>query len=114
MFNDSHRRLQKSCKSFIDEHLNRHALEWDTMEEVPSHVFARFVQGNYVIPALPAPLPAAWLKQLGIARMPGDVPVEEWNALHSLIYTDEVRHSHAARISPDAYCAQRVESSLDR
>lgn len=64
IFDDSHRRLQTSCKLFIDEHLNRHALEWETMEEVPSHVFAEFAQGNFVLPALPAPLPVTWLKQL--------------------------------------------------
>jgi acyl-CoA dehydrogenase len=88
-YNDSHRRLQRACRQFIGENLTRHALEWETAEEVPSHVFGDFAAANFLLPSLPAPLPVQWLKRLGVTHMPGDVPVEEWDYLHGMIYTDE-------------------------
>lgn len=90
-FSESHRRFQSACRAFIDENLNRHALDWETAEEVPPHVFGLFAKGNFVLPALPAPLPREWLEKLGITHMPGEVPVGEWDSLHGLIYADEVR-----------------------
>lgn len=94
-FNESHRRFQRVAREFIDENLHKYAVEWETAEEVPSHVFGQFAKANFLLPALPAPLPAKWLRKLGITHMPGEVPVEEWDALHTMIYADEVRCSPA-------------------
>ncbi|KAJ0279674.1 hypothetical protein COL940_006672 [Colletotrichum noveboracense] len=94
-FNDSHKRFQVACRKFIDENLNKDALEWETSEEVPSNVFKTFADGNFLLPALPAPLPVEWLRKLGITHMPGWVPIEEWDYLHTMIYSDEVRVSFA-------------------
>jgi acyl-CoA dehydrogenase len=92
-FNESHHRLQRECQEFIGEHLGKNALDWETAENMPSHVFDDFARANFILPALPAPLPVAWLKRLGIHKMPGGIPVEEWNALHGMIYCDEVLYS---------------------
>jgi acyl-CoA dehydrogenase len=89
-YNDSHRRFQKACREFITEHLTKHALEWETAEEVPSHVYGQFAAANFIIPSLPSPLPVEWLRRVGITHMPGDVPVEEWDSIHGMIYGDEV------------------------
>ncbi len=89
-FQDSHRRFQAVCRAFVDKNLNANALTWETEEEVPAHVFEEFARGNLVLPALPAPLPANWLRKIGISHMPADVPVEEWDSIHSMIYADEV------------------------
>jgi acyl-CoA dehydrogenase len=89
-YTDSHRRLQKACREFISEHLTKHALEWETAEEVPSHVYAQFAAANLLVPSLPSPLPVDWLRKLGITHMPGNVPVEEWDAIHGMIYGDEM------------------------
>lgn len=95
-FNDSHKRFQVACRKFIDENLNKDALEWETSEEVPSNVFKTFADGNFLLPALPAPLPVEWLRKLGITHMPGQVPIEEWNHLHTMIYSDEMSRSGLA------------------
>ncbi|KAF5518714.1 Acyl-CoA dehydrogenase apdG [Colletotrichum aenigma] len=95
-FNDSHKRFQVACRRFIDENLNKDALEWETSEEVPSNVFKTFADGNFLLPALPAPLPVEWLRKLGITHMPGQVPIEEWNYLHTMIYSDEMSRSGLA------------------
>ena len=57
---------------------------------MPEHVFTKFAEANFLIPNLPAPLPVAWLKKLGIHEMPGGIKVEEWDYLHTAIYIDEV------------------------
>ncbi|KAF4454148.1 putative acyl-CoA dehydrogenase [Fusarium austroafricanum] len=95
-FNASHFKLQAACREFIDQHLNRHALEWETAEEVPSHVYQEFAAGGYLVPALPTPLPARWLKVSGITHMPGGIPVEEWDSLHTMIYADEMSRAGLA------------------
>ncbi|RSL76739.1 Acyl-CoA dehydrogenase apdG [Fusarium floridanum] len=95
-FNESHRKFQSACRKFVDENLNEHALEWETAEEVPPDLFDIFARGNFILPALPAPLPVEWLNRLGITHMPGQVPVEEWDALHTLIYADEMSRSGLA------------------
>ncbi|KAF4818871.1 Acyl-CoA dehydrogenase apdG [Colletotrichum siamense] len=95
-FNDSHKRFQVACRKFIDENLNKDALEWETSEEVPPTVFKTFADGNFLLPALPAPLPVEWLRKLGITHMPGEVSIEEWDYLHTMIYSDEMSRSGLA------------------
>ncbi|KAI1039995.1 hypothetical protein LB505_006090 [Fusarium chuoi] len=95
-FNASHRRFQAACREFVDENLNKNALDWETAEEVPSNLFEVFAKGNFILPSLPAPLPVEWLRKLGITHMPGQVPVEEWDSLHTMIYADEMSRSGLA------------------
>ncbi|KAH7231407.1 long-chain specific acyl-CoA dehydrogenase [Fusarium redolens] len=80
-FNASHRRFQAACRQFVDENLNKNALDWETAEEVLSNLFEVFAKGNFILPSLPAPLP---------------VPVEEWDTLHTMIYADEMSRSGLA------------------
>ncbi|KAK4151059.1 mitochondrial long-chain specific acyl-CoA dehydrogenase [Chaetomidium leptoderma] len=49
-----------------------------------------------LLPALPAPLPVAWLKKLGIHTLLGGLPVEEFDSLHGYIYGDEMVRSGLA------------------
>ena len=74
----------------MEENLLKHAMEWEREETVPEHVFKKFADNNFLIPNLPAPLPVAWLKKLGIHEMPGGIKVEDWDYLHTAIYVDEV------------------------
>jgi acyl-CoA dehydrogenase len=90
-YNDSHRRWQKACRQFIQEHLLNNAFEWDEQGLVPEYVFREFAEHNMLIPSLPAPLPVPWLKGLGVRELPGGVKVEEFDYIHTAIYTDEVK-----------------------
>ena len=89
-YSQSHRAWQKACSRFIHEKLHQYALEWETQETVPEHVFETFSEANMLIPTLPAPLPVEWLERLGIRDILGVVRVEDWDYLHMAIYTDEV------------------------
>lgn len=91
-YTEGHRKFQKACRAFLWENLLQHAIEWEKQGTVPEHVFKTFCEHNMLVPNLPAPLPVDWLKRLGIHDILG-VKVEDWDYLHTGIYTDEVRRS---------------------
>ncbi|KAK5073939.1 hypothetical protein LTR64_006921 [Lithohypha guttulata] len=88
-YKPTHRKFQKACRAFVEEHLMPQAFEWETAETVPDHVFPLFAKANMLIPNLPAPLPVQWLHRVGIKDILG-TPVEEWDYLHTAIYLDEM------------------------
>lgn len=65
-------------------------MEWDTAETLPEHVFENFAKAGMLLPSLPAPLPVEWLKRLGIHELLGTVKVEDFDYIHTMIYSDEV------------------------
>ncbi|KAH6695419.1 long-chain specific acyl-CoA dehydrogenase [Plectosphaerella plurivora] len=95
-FKDTHRRFQAACRTFLDENLHRNALDWETAGELPPSVFEAFAAFNFLIPALPAPLPVEWLKRVGITHLPGNVPVEEFDSIHGYIFADEMNRAGLA------------------
>lgn len=38
-YNPSHREWQKYCRAFMDENLNKYAMDWERDEEVPPHIY---------------------------------------------------------------------------
>ncbi|QKX55937.1 uncharacterized protein TRUGW13939_03036 [Talaromyces rugulosus] len=91
-YSESHLEFQKKCRAFLYENLHVHALEYEREGFVPEHVFETFAKHNMILPNLPAPLPVQWLKRLGINDILG-VKVEEWDYIHTGIYTDEMSRS---------------------
>ncbi|KAK7890587.1 hypothetical protein LTR67_007795 [Exophiala xenobiotica] len=94
-YKETHKRWQKACRAFIEEHLLPYAMEWEREETVPDHVFHTFAKHNMLIPNMPAPLPVEWLKRLGIHDILGTT-VEEWDYLHTGIYLDEMSRTGLA------------------
>ncbi|GAB7356572.1 hypothetical protein MBLNU459_g7306t1 [Dothideomycetes sp. NU459] len=90
-YNESHRKWQKSCRAFIHEHLHQHAMEWENDGDVPAHVFDTFSKHDMLIPNLPAPLPVAVLKGLGIHELLGGLKVEDYDHIHFSIYISEMK-----------------------
>lgn len=88
-YKQTHLDFQKKCREFLWENLHQNALEWEKAGLVPEEVFGKFNAKNMLLPNLPAPLPADWLKKLGINDILG-VPVDEWDYMHTGIYCDEV------------------------
>ncbi len=89
-YSSSHLSWQKACRTFIDENLHQHAMNWEREVSVPSDVFSTFAAANMLVPSLPAPLPIQWLKKLGVHEILGLVKVEDWDYMHTAIYIDEV------------------------
>ncbi|KAM0082248.1 hypothetical protein ACKRZS_005616 [Fusarium odoratissimum] len=90
-YNESHGKWQKACRDFISEHLAPHALQWETEGSVPVHVFETFSKHHMLIPNLPAPLPIAMLKSLGITELAGGLKIEDFDYMHFSIYITEMR-----------------------
>ncbi|KAH7130777.1 short-chain specific acyl-CoA dehydrogenase mitochondrial precursor [Dendryphion nanum] len=95
-YKPTHLAWQKACREFIQKNLIENALEWDTEETVPEHVFETFAKAGMLLPSLPAPLPVEWLKRLGIHELLGVVKVEDFDYIHTMIYTDEMARSGLA------------------
>lgn len=89
-YTESHRKWQKTCRAFIDEHLVQHAVQWERDAFVPLHVYGQFADARMLIPNLPTPLPVKILKKCGIHELPGGLKVEDYDYLHGMIYGDEV------------------------
>ncbi|KAL4935972.1 hypothetical protein BDV06DRAFT_233822 [Aspergillus oleicola] len=92
-YSASHRSWNQTCRSFIDKHLNQHAMEWETEESIPAHVYSQFAASNMLVPILPTPLPVAWLQKLGIRELPGGLAVEHFDAFHGAIFQDNMLRS---------------------
>lgn len=90
LYTPAHLSWQKKCRSFIEENLTQHVLDWERQEVVPPEVFDKFAAANMLVPSLPAPLPVNWLKKLGVHDILGVVKVEDWSYVHTAIYVDEV------------------------
>lgn len=79
-------------------------MDWEQAAMVPEDVFQKFAAANMLIPSLPAPLPIAWLKKLGVHDILGTVKVEEWDYIHTAIFIDEVcdcvTNIHSMRTNP--------------
>lgn len=91
-YTDSHKKWQKTCRAMFDE-LMADAGEWERQGDVPESLYSQFAAANMLIPNLSSPLPVQWLHKLGIRTLPGGLPVEEFDSIHTLIYADELARS---------------------
>lgn len=85
---DSHRRLQLEARQYVDEYISPYCEEWETAGSVPQQVIQNHARLGYMAVAV-YPLAVAEIKALG-QRLPGDVPVDEWDGFHDLIVIDEI------------------------
>lgn len=93
IFKPTHAKWQRAVRAFTEEHLHAHAIEWEKAGTVPPHVFETFARHNMLVPCLPAPLPVAWLRRLGIHELLGGLRVEDFDYIHGMIYADEMSRS---------------------
>ncbi|KAL5319693.1 hypothetical protein ACEPPN_012749 [Leptodophora sp. 'Broadleaf-Isolate-01'] len=92
-YNESHRKWQKTCRALAEKLIVPYISEWETAGDVPTDLYSKFTEANFLIPNLSAPLPVKWLKKLGIHELPGGLKVEDFDYLHTLIYVDELARS---------------------
>lgn len=89
-YNESHKQWQKTCRKLVDELLLPEAAVWERDGDVSPALYSRFAAANFLIPNLSSPLPVALLHSIGIHTLPGGLKVEDFDYLHTLIYTDEM------------------------
>ncbi|KAL4928611.1 acyl-CoA dehydrogenase family protein [Aspergillus undulatus] len=85
-YKDSHRRLQKEVRSYIDTHIAPYCEEWEKKGFVPAEVHQRHAALGYTA-VTPFPLAADYLRD---QKLPAGIKAEEWDGFHDLILIDEI------------------------
>ncbi|PKY09422.1 acyl-CoA dehydrogenase NM domain-like protein [Aspergillus campestris IBT 28561] len=85
-YNDSHRRLQREARAYVDTHILPFCDEWEKQGEVPAEVHRRHAELGYTAVAS-FPLAADYLQG---QRLPGDIDPRKWDGFHDLIVIDEL------------------------
>ncbi|KAJ3548246.1 hypothetical protein NM208_g1109 [Fusarium decemcellulare] len=84
-YSQSHRNWQRTCESFING-LFKDGLQWQKAGSAPSDLWQTFAQAGFIVPCMPAPLPAAQLEAAGITELPGGLKVKDYDYFHYLMY----------------------------
>jgi alkylation response protein AidB-like acyl-CoA dehydrogenase len=82
-YNDSHRRLRDAIRSYIDEHVYTHALEWEELGEAPRDEAMRWARSGFHFTDVPAQY------RPSDVPLPAGIPLDQLDAFHMLILTDQ-------------------------
>ncbi|KAJ4169260.1 hypothetical protein NW754_001344 [Fusarium falciforme] len=86
-YNDSHRRLRAAMRSWVDENLMPHTLEWETSQVLPDWLWEKAAKDGVIMPmAAGAAIPQEWAGKYPIM---GNIAPEEWDGFHDLTIHDE-------------------------
>ncbi|KAJ6072666.1 hypothetical protein N7467_010751 [Penicillium canescens] len=85
-YNDSHRRLQKEVRNYVDTHIAPFCEEWEKQGFVPPEVQKLHAELGYTAVAS-FPVAAEYLDG---QRLPGDINPYEWDGFHDLVVIDEL------------------------
>ncbi|KAJ1324045.1 acyl-CoA dehydrogenase [Microdochium nivale] len=85
-YSESHRRLQKEVRTYVDTHISPNCEEWEKKGSVPREAHERHAKLGYVAVAV---YPLA-RDHIGSQRLPADISPYEWDAFHDLIVIDEL------------------------
>ncbi|KKK15195.1 hypothetical protein ARAM_002007 [Aspergillus rambellii] len=85
-YKDSHRRLQKEVRAYIETHIVPFCGEWEKQGVVPAEVHRRHAELGYTA-ATPFPLAVGHLQG---QKLPAGIDSQEWDGFHDLILIDEI------------------------
>ncbi|KAJ2890901.1 acyl-CoA dehydrogenase NM domain-like protein [Zalerion maritima] len=85
-YNDSHRKLQRFIRSYVDKEISPNVEEWERQGFVPEKNFRRHASLGFLAAAV-FPLPKEYLKGV---TFPGDIKADEWDEFHDAILIDEM------------------------
>ena len=87
-YNESHLKLQREARKYVDEKLIPNCHEWERNGKVPTDVIQTHSALGYMAVSV-YPLAVDHIKSQG-QRLPGDIKPEEWDGFHDLIVIDEI------------------------
>ncbi|KAJ5290567.1 Mannose-binding lectin [Penicillium atrosanguineum] len=85
-YKESHRKLQKEIREYVDEYIAPFCGEWEKEGLIPPEVQRRHAELGYTAVAS-FPLAANYLDG---QRLPGDINPHEWDGFHDIIVIDEL------------------------
>ncbi|KAH6886161.1 acyl-CoA dehydrogenase [Thelonectria olida] len=86
-YGDSHRRLRKAMRSWVEEHLMPHAEEWEASGTLPDALYQKAADAGLLMPmASGARIHPSWRGKYPII---GDISADDWDGFHDFIIHDE-------------------------
>ncbi|KAJ5372476.1 hypothetical protein N7517_004482 [Penicillium concentricum] len=85
-YKDSHRKLQRFIREYVDSEVTPNAGEWEVQGYVPDEAFQRHAQLGFLAAAV-FPLPKDCIEGL---TLPAGIPADEWDEFHDAILIDEI------------------------
>ncbi|KAK6197243.1 hypothetical protein LQW54_010813 [Pestalotiopsis sp. IQ-011] len=89
-YNESHRKLQAYARKYIDVHVLPHALEWEAAGDCPEAAKLDYINSGLALTDVPRQYKPPSLQTLA------GIPVDELDAFHLLVLTDEGFRIHGA------------------
>lgn len=87
-YTESHIRLQREAREYVENNITPYCEEWEAKGHVPQHVIQEHARLGYMAVSV-YPLAVNEIKSMG-QRLPADILAEEWDGFHDLIVIDEV------------------------
>ncbi|KAJ5344791.1 hypothetical protein N7452_002795 [Penicillium brevicompactum] len=85
-YTESHRRLQKEAREYVDTYISPFCEDWEKQGLVPQEVHKRHAELGYTAVSS-FPLAADYLNG---QRLPGDVDPKDWDEFHDIVVIDEL------------------------
>jgi alkylation response protein AidB-like acyl-CoA dehydrogenase len=85
-FKDSHRRLSKYLRKYVDEELSPYCADWEADAAVPDEAQKRFAEVGCTA-ACVFPLAKGYMDGI---TLPAGIPANEWDAFHDFVLIDEL------------------------
>ncbi|KAH8691353.1 acyl-CoA dehydrogenase/oxidase [Talaromyces proteolyticus] len=85
-YNESHRRLQKEAREYVDTYISPFCEQWEREGHVPAEAIKRHSDLGYMAVSV-YPLATEFLAD---TRLPGGIKATEWDGFHDLIVIDEI------------------------
>jgi Cytochrome b5-like Heme/Steroid binding domain/Acyl-CoA dehydrogenase, N-terminal domain len=93
-YRESHHRLRKFMRNYMDENIIPHVFEWEEKKQQPKELFKQVAQQGFIAAALfPLP-PKEYLVQAGVV-LPAGIEYEEWDGFHDFVFNDEFTRTAA-------------------
>ncbi|KAG9791491.1 acyl-CoA dehydrogenase, partial [Aureobasidium melanogenum] len=84
--NETHFRLRKEVREYVDNEIIPYAAEWEKTGHIPQEPIKKFADRGYMAASI-FPLAAEYL---GSLRLPGDIDPSQWDAFHDMVFMDEI------------------------
>lgn len=85
-YQESHYRLQKELRQYVDTYISPFCEEWETKGKVPDEVLTRHAELGYAAVSV---YPLA-IEYLDGQRLPANIEASAWDGFHDLIFIDEI------------------------
>ncbi|KAF4449073.1 acyl- dehydrogenase domain-containing [Fusarium albosuccineum] len=82
-YNESHRRLQRAVRQYLEENVFPHIEEWEENGQVPAEAKRQYAQAGLAFQEMPAEFAQG-------VTLPGGVSVDEWDMFHFIVLCYEL------------------------